>query len=253
MKVKLFLGLGAVIICLVGIVLAVDGGSATDTAQAGAPVKAALVTEIDKTSYAVGAAITRQFEGVEFNLDAFCQGVRDQMGGKKLALQDDEMTTVLQVFGAVMQQKQAEQRAKMQETNKVDAVTNKEIGAAFLAENAKKEGVKTTESGLQYLITEQGSGKKPAATDTVKVHYKGTFIDGKEFDSSFKRNAPATFPLNGVIKGWTEGLQLLNEGGKATLFVPGDLAYGDNGRPGIPPGSMLIFEVELLEVNPAEE
>lgn len=253
MKVKLFLGLGAVLICLVGIVLAVDGGSATDTAQADAPAKVALVTEIDKTSYAVGVAMTQSLKGAELNLDALCQGVRDQLGGQKLALPEAEIGTILQAFSMKMRQIQQEQQAKQMETNKVEAVKNKEIGAAFLAENAKKEGVKTTESGLQYLITEQGSGKKPSATDTVKVHYKGTFIDGKEFDSSFKRNAPATFPLNGVIKGWTEGLQLLNEGGKATLYVPGDLAYGDNGRPGIAPGSLLIFEVELLEVNPAEE
>jgi len=246
MKAKLFLGLGAVIICLVGIVLAVDGNSAT----APAAEKVTLTTDMDKTSYAVGVAMTQSLKGADLNLDAMCQGIRDQLGGKKLALPDEEIGAILQTFSAKMREIQQAERAKIQEVNKVDAVTNKEIGAKFLAENAKKDGVKTTESGLQYLITEQGSGKKPTATDTVKVHYKGTFIDGKEFDSSFKRNEPATFPLNGVIKGWTEGLQLLNEGGKATLYVPGDLAYGDGGRPGIPPASMLIFEVELLEVMP---
>ena len=252
MKVKLFLGLGAVLICLVGIVLAVDGGGAAAPAS-DAPAKVALATDLDKTSYAVGVAMTQNLKGVELNVEALCQGVRDQLGGKELALADQEIGTILQAFSAKMQQVQRDQRAQQMEDNKVEAVENKAIGAEFLAENAKKAGVKTTASGLQYLITEQGSGKKPTAADTVKVHYKGTFIDGKEFDSSFKRNAPATFPLNGVIKGWTEGLQLLNEGGKATLYVPGDLAYGDNGRPGIAPGSMLIFEVELLEVNPVEE
>jgi FKBP-type peptidyl-prolyl cis-trans isomerase len=249
MKVKLLLGLGAVLVCLVGIVLAVDGNSATKEAPAGV----ALATDLDKTSYAVGVAMTQSLKGVELNLDALCQGVRDQMGEKKLALEEAEIGTLLQAFSAKMRTIQQEQQAKQQESNQLESVKNKEIGTAFLAENAKKEGVKTTDSGLQYVITEPGSDKKPIASDTVKVHYKGTFIDGKEFDSSFKRNAPATFPLGNVIPGWTEGLQLIGVGGKATLYVPGDLAYGDAGRPGIAPGSMLIFEVELLEINPTEE
>ncbi|MCP4452822.1 MAG: FKBP-type peptidyl-prolyl cis-trans isomerase [Planctomycetes bacterium] len=253
MKVKLFLGLGAVLVCLVGIVLAVDGGATPQTAAGTAPAKVALATDGDKTSYAVGVAMTQSLKGAELNIDALCQGVRDQLGGKPLALPDEEIGTILQAFSAKMRAIQGVEREKMMEANKVDAVKNKQIGADFLAENAKKEGIKTTASGLQYLIIEQGKGKKPGPADSVKVHYKGTFIDGKEFDSSYKRNEPAVFPLNGVIKGWTEGLQLLNEGGKATLFVPGDLAYGDNGRPGIPPASMLIFEVELLEVTPAPE
>jgi FKBP-type peptidyl-prolyl cis-trans isomerase len=125
-----------------------------------------------------------------------------------------------------------------------------EKGEKFLKENAGKEGVKTTASGLQYKITKEGEGKSPKATDTVLVHYKGTLLDGKEFDSSYKRNEPIEFPLTGVIPGWTEGLQLLKEGGKATLYIPSKLAYGSRGAGGvIGPDETLIFEVELLKVR----
>jgi FKBP-type peptidyl-prolyl cis-trans isomerase len=125
-----------------------------------------------------------------------------------------------------------------------------EKGQAFLKENAKKEGVKTTSSGLQYKITKEGTGKNPKATDTVVVHYKGTTIDGKEFDSSFKRGEPAEFPLNGVIKGWTEGLMYLSEGGKATLYIPSELAYGKRGAGrDIGPDETLIFDVELIKIK----
>jgi FKBP-type peptidyl-prolyl cis-trans isomerase len=125
-----------------------------------------------------------------------------------------------------------------------------EKGQAFLKENAKKEGVKTTASGLQYKITKEGTGKNPKATDTVVVHYKGTTIDGKEFDSSYKRGEPTTFPLNGVIKGWTEGLMYLSEGGKATLYIPSELAYGKRGAGrDIGPDETLIFDVELIKIK----
>jgi FKBP-type peptidyl-prolyl cis-trans isomerase len=136
-------------------------------------------------------------------------------------------------------------------TAAVHAQSGKDKGEAYLKENAKKEGVKTTASGLQYKITKEGEGKSPKATDTVVVHYKGTLLDGTEFDSSYKRNEPAEFPLNRVIPGWTEGLQLLKEGGKATLTIPSDLAYGKQGTPGGPigPDETLIFEVELIKVK----
>jgi FKBP-type peptidyl-prolyl cis-trans isomerase len=126
-----------------------------------------------------------------------------------------------------------------------------EKGAKFLEENAKKEGVKTTASGLQYKHEKEGTGKSPSASDTVKVHYKGTLLNGKEFDSSYKRNEPLEFPLNRVIKGWTEGLQLMKEGGKTTLYIPSNLAYGASGTPGGPigPDETLIFEIELLQVK----
>ena len=121
----------------------------------------------------------------------------------------------------------------------------------FLEENAKKEGVKTTESGLQYTVIKEGEGAKPKATDTVKVHYKGTLVDGTEFDSSYKRGEPISFPLNGVIKGWTEGLQLMPVGSTYRFFIPSDLGYGDRGAGAdIPGGAALIFDVELIEINP---
>lgn len=130
------------------------------------------------------------------------------------------------------------------------AQTALEKGRAFLAENATKPGVKQTSSGLQYIIVQPGEGRSPKATDTVKVNYRGTLIDGTEFDSSYKRNAPIEFPLNGVIPGWTEGLQLLKEGGKIQLFIPSNLAYGPRGAGGIiGPDETLIFEVELLQVR----
>lgn len=129
------------------------------------------------------------------------------------------------------------------------AQSDKEKGEAFLKENATKEGVKTLPSGLQYKHIKEGDGKSPKATDTVKVHYRGTLIDGTEFDSSYKRNEPIEFPLNGVIKGWTEGVQLMKEGGKIMLFIPSDLAYGERGAGGvIPPNATLVFEIELLKV-----
>ena len=134
-------------------------------------------------------------------------------------------------------------------STRADSATEK--GEQFLKGNASKEGVKTTASGLQYKITKEGEGKSPKATDTVVVHYRGTLLDGTEFDSSIKRGEPATFPLNRVIPGWTEGLQLLKEGGKATLYIPSKLAYGERGTPGGPigPNEALIFEVELIKIK----
>ena len=126
---------------------------------------------------------------------------------------------------------------------------NMEEGRKFLEENGKKEGVKTTASGLQYKVLKAGTGKSPSATDSVEVHYRGTLIDGAEFDSSYKRNQSITFPLNGVIRGWMEGLQLMQEGAKYEFYIPSKLAYGSAGTPGIPPNSVLIFEVELIKVQ----
>jgi FKBP-type peptidyl-prolyl cis-trans isomerase len=131
-----------------------------------------------------------------------------------------------------------------------DSSSNLAKGQAFLKENASKPGVKTTSSGLQYLVLEEGKGKSPKATDTVLVHYKGNLLDGTEFDSSYKRNEPISFPLNGVIPGWTEGVQLMKEGGKIRLFIPSNLAYGSRGAGGvIPPDSTLVFDIELLKVQ----
>ena len=135
-------------------------------------------------------------------------------------------------------------------TTHLMAESNLEQGQAFLKANASKPGIKTTPSGLQYLVLEEGKGKSPKATDTVLVHYKGNLLDGTEFESSYKRNEPISFPLNGVIPGWTEGVQLMKEGGKIRLFIPSNLAYGSRGAGGvIPPDSTLIFDIELLKVQ----
>jgi FKBP-type peptidyl-prolyl cis-trans isomerase len=135
-------------------------------------------------------------------------------------------------------------------TTMMAQTSNLEAGQAFLKQNATKPGVHTTPSGLQYLVLEEGKGKSPKATDTVLVHYKGNLLDGTEFDSSYKRNEPISFPLNGVIPGWTEGVQLMKEGGKVRLFIPSNLAYGSRGAGGvIPPDSTLVFDIELLKVQ----
>lgn len=135
-------------------------------------------------------------------------------------------------------------------SNTLMAQSNLELGQAFLKQNSTQAGVKTTPSGLQYKVITEGKGKSPKATDTVLVHYRGTTIDGREFDSSYKRNEPISFPLNGVIPGWTEGVQLMKEGGKIQLFIPSNLAYGSRGAGGvIPPDATLVFDIELLKVQ----
>jgi FKBP-type peptidyl-prolyl cis-trans isomerase len=190
-----------------------------------------------KTSYAVGQQFGQAIaEGVEFiDVDAMVVGLKDAMNKQPSKVADQEMGQLLQK----LQQQIMENRF----------AGNKTDGEAFLAENGKKEGVKTTASGLQYKVITEGKGRTPKATDTVSTHYRGTFLSGQEFDSSYKRDEPAEFPVNEVIPGWTEALQLMKEGGKLQLWVPYALAYGDNGRPpAIPPFSMLIFEVELLKI-----
>jgi FKBP-type peptidyl-prolyl cis-trans isomerase FklB len=150
---------------------------------------------------------------------------------------------------------QKDLQAKQQERAKVQGEKNKKEGEAFLAQNKTKAGVKTLPSGLQYKVITEGKGKTPKANDTVTVQYKGTLIDGTEFDSSYKRGQPATFPVNGVIKGWTEALQLMKEGSKWQLFIPADLAYGASGTPGGPigPNAVLIFDVELVSIKAEEK
>ena len=150
---------------------------------------------------------------------------------------------------AALNELQQEMMKKMQEEMTKKAADNKAKGQAFLDENKAKEGVKVTASGLQYVVEQEGKGPNPGAEDTVEVHYKGTLLDGTEFDSSYKRNQPAKFPLNRVIPGWTEGMQLMNKGAKFKFFIPSDLAYGDYGNQNIGPGETLIFEVELLSIE----
>ena len=205
-----------------------------------------LTTPQQKASYAIGvnigSGITSQGLSDEVDLAAIAMGMQDAVAGN-LKLTAEEMETVMQEFGAVMA---AKQQAAMQE--------QAQAGKDFLAKNATADGVTTTASGLQYLVLTEGadaSAAKPDAADTVSVHYHGTLIDGTVFDSSVERGEPISFPLNGVIPGWTEGLQLMNVGDKYRFFIPSDLAYGEAGAGPIPPNSTLIFEVELLGIEPA--
>lgn len=211
-----------------------------------------LDNDIDSVSYAIGLDMANKFK-VNFNKvdkDLFIQGFSNGIDSTKLLIKSDDIQMVLQSF---FQKKQLEDRKKQQEVAAKKAETKfgdvKKEGETFLAENKSKEGVNTTESGLQYIVLKEGEGEKPVATTKVKVHYHGTLIDGTVFDSSVDRGTPAEFYLNGVIKGWTEGLQLMSAGSKYKFFVPQELAYGATPRPGvIKPFAALIFEVELLEI-----
>ncbi len=203
----------------------------------------------DKVSYSIGVDIgsTLKRQGIEISTDKLLIGLKDAYTGGKLALSEEEMKATMESFQKEMMSKVAKKREE-------DAKKNKTTGEKFLAENKAKDGVKTTESGLQYKVITEGKGEKPKASDTVVTNYRGTTIDGKEFDSSYKRNEPAEFPLAGVIKGWTEGLQLIPVGTKAQFFIPAELAYGDNAPPEIGPSQTLIFDVELLSIKaPAPE
>lgn len=207
--------------------------------------KSELKEEKDKVNYSVGYQIGSDLkkQGVEIKPDILVQGVKDAIEGTEPLLSQEEMrTTLIELQKRIVAAQQEQAMKKAQE--------NLEAGKAFLAENAKKEGVKTLPSGLQYIVVEEGAGKKPDSNDTVTVNYRGTLIDGTEFDSSFKRGQPATFQLNQVIPGWTEALQLMNEGAKWKIFVPPSLAYGERGAGSlIGPNSTLIFDVELLSVT----
>ncbi len=201
---------------------------------------------MDKVSYALGIGIGHQLAnmgGSELNIDDFAQAVKDVLGGKELKIKSSEAQQIVQEFFAAQEQKINKQR---QEAGK----QHKEMGEKYLAENAKKEGVITLPSGLQYQVLKEGNGKKPTAKDQVKCHYEGFLIDGTVFDSSVQRGEPAVFGLQQVIAGWTEGLQLMQEGAKYRFFIPYHLGYGEHGAgQSIPPFSALIFDVELIEVK----
>lgn len=228
MKVKLAM--------VIGMVLA--------TSLAFAQEKQELKTEKDKLSYAIGMDMGTGLKrnAIEVDADIIARGIKDVLSGSKPLMTNEEVRTVL------MAAKQ-ELQAKQQERMKTLGEKNKREGEAFLAMNKKKKGVKVLPSGLQYKVITEGKGEAPKATDTVTVNYKGTLIDGTEFDSSYKRGEPATFPVNGVIKGWTEALQLMKEGSKWQLVIPAELAYGERGGGPIGPNSVLIFEVELLSIK----
>ena len=200
---------------------------------------------MDKVSYALGIGIGHQLAnmgGSELNIDDFAQAVKDVLQGNDLKVKSSEAQQIVQEFFAAQEQKINKQR---QEAGKMA----KEAGEKYLAENAKKEGIITLPSGLQYQVLKEGNGKKPSAKDSVKCHYEGFLIDGTVFDSSVQRGEPAVFGLQQVISGWTEGLQLMQEGAKYRFFIPYRLAYGEGGAGGsIPPYAALIFDVELIEV-----
>lgn len=201
---------------------------------------------MDKISYALGIGIGRQLAqmgATGLDIDDFSQAIKDVIAGQSLQVSDKEAQELVQRFFA---EQEAKQRTAAEEKGKAAKVT----GENFLAENGKKEGVITLPSGLQYQVLREGNGKRPKATDRVECHYEGTLIDGTIFDSSYKRGETATFPLNGVIAGWTEGLQLMQEGAKYRFFIPYQLGYGSNGAgSSIPPYAALVFDVELIAVK----
>jgi FKBP-type peptidyl-prolyl cis-trans isomerase FklB len=206
----------------------------------------ALTTDKQKASYAIGmnlgGGLHRQ--GIDVDSAALIQGMKDALSGGKTLLTEDEARAALMKL-------QGEMQAQQQSKAKQEGDANQKEGAAFLAANKGKEGVVTLPSGLQYKILKEGTGAKPTAADSVVCNYRGTLINGSEFDSSYKRGEPATFPVSGVIRGWTEALQLMPVGSKWQLFIPSDLAYGPRGTPGGPigPNSTLIFEVELVSIK----
>ena len=200
-----------------------------------------------KTSYALGIDVGNSFRRLPFKIEvaAFCQGIQDLAAGAKLQLSPEEFQAVMQAF-----QKQMQQQQQAGQEASADGETNRAAGVEFLAKNKSRSGVTTTASGLQYEVLTAGAGAKPAATDVVTVHYTGRLLDDTEFDSSVSRGEPATFPLNQVIPGWTEGVQLMKVGDKFKFTIPPELAYGPaSPSPKIPANSTLVFEVELLEIQ----
>lgn len=219
------------------------------------PAAPVLETEVQKQAYALGASIGMYTErnlqeqqklGLALEQSLILKGFEDSLAGSSL-IEKEEIQALMMNLEKSMREKQEAATAKAAE----EALAQ---GAAFLAENAKKEGVQITESGIQYQVLQAAEGDKPAAEDTVKVHYRGTLIDGTEFDSSYKRNQPTVFPLNRVIAGWTEGVQLMSVGSKYKFTIPSELAYGERGNPPVIPGNAVLeFEIELLEIVKAEE
>jgi FKBP-type peptidyl-prolyl cis-trans isomerase len=206
---------------------------------------AVLKTQKDKVSYGIGMNIGKSLkkDAVDVDVDLLVKGLKDSLSDGKTLLSEEEYRATLTALQKEMMEKQAEASKALAEKNKKD-------GEAFLSENGKKEGVVTLPSGLQYKVIKSGTGKSPKPVDTVETHYRGTLIDGTEFDSSYKRGQTATFPVDGVIPGWTEALQKMKEGDKWQLFVPSNLAYGERGAGrDIGPNATLIFEVELIAVK----
>lgn len=200
--------------------------------------KVKLDTDMKKASYAIGQQIGGNLkqQNIEFDADALAMALKDATAGKNEMTKEDMQSAMMKLQEMAMK--------KQQES----AETNAKAGKDYLEKNKSAAGVKVTASGLQYIMEKDGTGASPSKEDVVKVHYKGTLTNGEQFDSSYDRGQPAEFPVGGVIPGWTEALQLMKVGGKAKLFIPPELAYGPSGRPGIPPNSVLVFEVELMEI-----
>jgi FKBP-type peptidyl-prolyl cis-trans isomerase FklB len=220
-------------------------GATKTTGTKATTVPLELKTDKDKVSYAIGADLASKIKTSSIDIDStiLTQALKDTLSGGKMLMTEDEIHTTLAGLSRQLQAKQAAAAKEIGDKNKKE-------GEAFLTANKAKEGVVTLASGLQYKILKAGDGPKPAATDTVVCNYRGTLLDGKEFDSSYKRGQPASFPVSGVIKGWTEALQLMPVGSKWQLFIPADLAYGDRqASADITPGSTLIFEVELVSIQ----
>lgn len=229
---------------LLGALLMIGMSACNETSEVKSSPKT-LTTLEDKAGYAIGLQVGKQVAKTKdlVNKDALIMGLNDALAGKSSKLSDEDIQKAMQEFSVKAQ-------AKAMEAMKKAFEENKKKGEAFLAANKSKEGVVTLPSGLQYKIITQGTGKTPSASDTVETNYKGTLIDGTEFDSSYKRGQTATFPVNGVIAGWTEALQLMKEGGKWELYIPSSLAYGEKGAGQvIQPNSTLVFEIELISVK----
>jgi FKBP-type peptidyl-prolyl cis-trans isomerase len=238
--------------CLV--IAALAASSTLNAQEAVKPAAAAPAAQPDmeKVSYFIGRQIGGNFkqQKVDINVDTFAAAIRDVVAGKESKYPQAELEAAMGVFEKYMQSRMAEIQAEMAKEAASKSVEAKAAGAKFLAENAKREGVKTTASGLQYEVIKAAEGAKPVPTDKVNVHYHGTLTSGKVFDSSVQRGEPITFGVQEVIKGWTEGLQLMTVGSKFKFFIPSDLAYGDAGAGAdIGPGETLIFEVELLKIE----
>jgi FKBP-type peptidyl-prolyl cis-trans isomerase FklB len=235
---------------------ATDASPSPSASPAASPAASSAFTdEKDKLSYSIGVDIGRTLKKLQLDLNqsVLTQGVADILTDKPPVMTDAELQQTLQGFQQKMMEKQQAAMSKKQEEMKAASSTNKVAGKKFLDDNAKKAGVKTTASGLQFKVLKEGSGAKPKEDDVVETEYRGTTIDGKEFDSSQKNGGPVSFPVNGVIKGWTEALQLMPIGAEWEIYVPAELAYGDEGAgEDIAPGSTLIFNVKLLSIKKKE-
>ena len=254
MKSKRVIIAAAALLALAGSGIYAAHGSGPKTAAA-TQTPAVLTTTADKVSYGMGATMARSFkrEGVEVDVNALTMGLRDGLTDKKLLLTDDELKESASAFQTSLKEKRAQ-------AAQVAADNAERDGQTFLSKNAKKEGVVTLPSGLQYAVLKAGAGPKPTDEDTVECRYRGTFINGTEFDTSERRGGPATFKLGAVIPGWREALKLMPTGSKWQLVVPSSLAYGERGFGGkkgsprmIGPNATLVFEVELVAINPPQE